>query len=235
MRNNTGLHVTREKAIGLTAAILLHAIVLYALMSYHIIPPPTEALTVFVNYVNLAAPAKVTAPAQQKPVPVKQEPPQVPAPATPKMLVSEAPVISKAEPVAPAPPVAKALPVPAQVSAPVVSRPVIALSPNAGGSQMPQPVILSGELSVVCTDRTAPAYPKQSVRLGEQGKTVLLVELNELGHVTNAEVKSKSGFPRLDEAAINAVKTWRCSPAKRNGVAVRSVALQPFNFTLKGR
>jgi protein TonB len=99
----------------------------------------------------------------------------------------------------------------------------------------PQPLLLTGELSVSCTERTPPSYPKQSLRLGEQGKTVLLVELDELGRVITVDVKTKSGFPRLDEAAINAVKTWRCSPAKRNGVAVRSVALQPFNFSLKGR
>jgi protein TonB len=48
-------------------------------------------------------------------------------------------------------------------------------------------------------------------------------------------VKSSSGFPRLDEAALSAVKSWRCTPASRNGVALRSFALQPFNFTLKGR
>lgn len=100
---------------------------------------------------------------------------------------------------------------------------------------MSQPIILSGELSVSCPDRSAPVYPRQSSRLGEQGKAVLLVELDELGRVINVAVKTKSGFPRLDEAAVNAVKTWHCTPAKRNGVAVRSVALQPFNFTLKGR
>lgn len=98
-----------------------------------------------------------------------------------------------------------------------------------------QPVLLAGELSVSCTERTAPAYPRLSTRLGEQGKTVLLVELDELGRVVNVNVKTKSGFPRLDEAAINAVKTWRCSPAKRDGVAMRAFALQPFNFILKGR
>ena len=96
-------------------------------------------------------------------------------------------------------------------------------------------MLLTGELSVSCSERTPPAYPKQSLRLGEQGKTVLLVELDEFGQVANVVVKTKSGFPRLDEAAVNAIKSWRCSPAKRNGVAVRSVAVQPFNFALKGR
>jgi protein TonB len=83
-------------------------------------------------------------------------------------------------------------------------------------------------------DRPPPAYPKLSARLGEQGKTILLVELDELGRIINVSIKKKSGFARLDEAAIAAVKSWRCNPAKRNGAAVRAVALQPFNFILKG-
>ena len=100
---------------------------------------------------------------------------------------------------------------------------------------MPQPVQLSGDLSVSCPERTPPSYPKQSLRLGEQGKTVLRVELNESGRVEQVAVQSSSGFPHLDEAAMTAVRGWHCTPAKRNGTAVRSVALQPFNFTLKGR
>ena len=93
---------------------------------------------------------------------------------------------------------------------------------------------LSGDLSVSCPERAAPVYPNLSIRRNEQGKTILLVELDELGRVVNVTIKKKSGFPRLDEAAIAAVKTWRCNPAKRNGAAVHAIASQPFNFTLKG-
>jgi len=106
---------------------------------------------------------------------------------------------------------------------------------HAGETAAVQPIHLKDELSVSCTERPAPVYPRLSTRLNEQGKAVLLVELDELGRVTAATVKTTSGFPRLDEAAINAVKTWHCSPARRNGVPVRSVAQQPFNFILKGR
>ena len=89
-------------------------------------------------------------------------------------------------------------------------------------------------LSVSCTVRTPPIYPKLSTRLGEQGKTVLLVELDDIGRVAQVTIKNSSGFPRLDEAAVNAVKSWRCTPARRNGMPVRSFAKQPFNFALKG-
>ena len=234
MKQFAGLHSKRDKAAGLVAALVLHSVVLFGLWRYQIIPPPSEALTVFVSYINPASPAKTVQPqpvAQKpaQPAPVAQEAPRAVTPAAPQLLVSTAPVTSPTEPVAPPPPVARMIPAP--VSSPVVSGP-----PSVqGGVVGTQPVLLTDELSVSCTERTAPVYPKQSLRLGEQGKTLLLVELDEFGRVVNIAIKTSSGFPRLDEAAINAVKSWRCSPAKRNGTAVRSVALQPFNFKLKGR
>jgi protein TonB len=59
---------------------------------------------------------------------------------------------------------------------------------------------------------------------------MLQIELDESGHVDMVDVVSSSGFMRLDEAAIAAVKTWRCDPLQRNGKPVRGIALQPFNF-----
>ncbi len=98
----------------------------------------------------------------------------------------------------------------------------------------PGPVTLSSELSVACPELNAPAYPPLSRRLGEEGKLVLRVELDENGRVNVAHVVNSSGFKRLDEAAMVAVKTWRCTPPQRNGQPVRAIALQPFNFVLQG-
>jgi protein TonB len=227
------LHFKRDKVAGFAAALVLHSLVLFCLWQYKIIPPPSEALTVFVSYINPASPAKPAepvAPKPARPVPDRQETPRAVVPTAPQLLVSTVPITLPTEPVAP-PPVARIISAPAPVSLPVVTGTATPHGTSAG----PQPVLLGGELSVSCSERTAPIYPKQSLRLGEQGKTVLLVELDELGRVANVTVKTRSGFSRLDEAAINAVKTWRCTPAKRNGLAVRSVALQPFNFILKGR
>jgi len=99
----------------------------------------------------------------------------------------------------------------------------------------PQAVTLSSELSVSCLERTPPDYPSISMRMNEQGKVVLKVELGEDGRVARLEVKSSSGYQRLDSAALSAVKTWHCKPAIRNGMAVHAIALQPFNFILEGR
>jgi len=101
--------------------------------------------------------------------------------------------------------------------------------------QMPAgPVTLTSELSVSCPSLTAPTYPAISRRMGEEGKLILRVELDESGRIENARVVDSSGYDRLDNAALEAVKSWQCKPAMRNGEPVRAVALQPFNFVLQG-
>lgn len=95
------------------------------------------------------------------------------------------------------------------------------------------PVMLSSELSVICPVLNPPPYPRQSRQLGEQGELTLKLELNESGRVKEVQVINSSGYHRLDEAAIAAVKTWRCNPPLQNGQPVRAIALQPFSFVLE--
>jgi protein TonB len=235
MKQAFGSYTKRDKATGFAAVLVLHSVVLYGLWSYQVIPPPAEALIVFANFVNPPAAAKRAEPTAPKPartVPIRQETPREVPPVTQNLLVSSAPVTSPAEPVAPPLPIEKAPtgPVTDNSSGVTMALSVPASNSDGGAGSM----LLTGDLSVTCPERPSPTYPKLSARLGEQGKTILLVELDELGRVINVAIKKKSGVARLDEAAIAAVKTWRCNPAKRNGVAVRAVALQPFNFILKG-
>ena len=241
MTRTAGLHITCDEAASLAAALMLHFIVLYCMWSYHATPPQAEATAVFVSLITPPAPAQQVEQVVSEAVPKKQAAPIKAPPVLPKLMASETPATSPAQTVSVPVHSSKVPATPAPASGNVTAIPVTAavtagVAPSHSGSApLPQPLLLGGELSVSCSERTAPAYPKQSLRLGEQGKTVLLVELDEFGQMITVEVKSKSGFPRLDEAAVNAVKTWRCTPAKRNGVAVRSIALQPFNFSLKGR
>ena len=202
-----------DKLAGLLLVVALHAAALWGLWQHRLIPSPQEAMTVFVNFI---APPTPTPKAKELPMP----PPPKPRPverSQPQQLVAEAPAAPVAEVAVPP------APTPA-ISAPVESRP----SAPAG------PVTLDAELSVSCPERTAPTYPLLSRRAGETGITVLRVELDERGQVATARVATGSGFARLDEAALSAVKTWRCNPAQRNGQPVRAVALQPFKFVLQG-
>lgn len=214
-----------NKLVGLLVVLAMHGALLYAAMSYKLIPPPEEAVTLFVNLINPPPPKKVELPPPELPKPppkkvelVKQKPIVQPQPAP--VLVAEAPVVSAAEPVAPPPqPVIEA---PAELVVEVPVKPA-------------QPVMMSSELSLACPQRTPPDYPAISRRLGEQGQVKLKVELDETGRVTSASVAESSGYKRLDAAGLAAVKSWRCNAATRDGKTVRAVALQPFDFILEGR
>jgi len=203
-----------DKLAGLLLVVALHAAALWGLWQHRLLPLPQEAMTLFVNFIAPPAP-KTAEPPTPPPPPPRPRPEARPQP---QQLVAAAPVLSPAEYVAAPPP----------QPAPAIEAPPAPVPKPAG------PVTLGAELSVSCPERTAPAYPLLSRRLGEAGTTVLRVELDEQGHVGSARVATGSGFARLDEAALAAVKTWRCNPAQRNGQAVRAVALQPFKFVLQG-
>lgn len=199
---------------GLGFVLALHAAALYGLWQHRLIPSPQEAMTLFVNFIAPPAPEKKEEP--KRPPPPKPKPIEKPQP---RQIVAEAQVVAPTDYVAPPPPEKPA-------PEPVIQAPPMPLPPG--------PVALSSELSVVCPERSAPAYPAQSRRLGETGVVVLRVELSETGNVARARVDRSSGYFRLDEAALAAVRTWRCTPATRNGHPVRAVAMQPFNFILNG-
>jgi protein TonB len=214
-----------ERYAGLALVLVMHAAILWSLWHYRILPPPSEATTLFVSLLNdppKPEPPKPEPP-KPKPQPVKLEKHVEPPP--PQQIVAQAPVVLPTEPVAPPPPPAPA---------PVIESPVEP-APPPPPPKPAGPVVLSGELAIACPQRMPPAYPSLSRRLGEEGKTVLRVELDQTGKVDRASIKTSSGYSRLDEAAISAVRSWHCNPAMRDGEAVRAVAIQPFNFVLQGR
>jgi protein TonB len=211
---------------GLMFVIAIHGGLLYFLFKQQLIPPPKQLATLMVNFIPSATPKEEPKPEAPPPKP-KPKPERKPQP---RQLVAKAPVVSPSEPVAPPPP-PEPEPEPAPESEPEPAPAVEAAVPQ---QMAPGPVTLSSELSVSCPELNAPAYPALSKRLGEEGKLVLRVELDERGYVHVAQVVNSSGFKRLDEAALTAVKTWRCTPPIRNGQPARAVALQPFNFVLQG-
>ena len=62
-------------------------------------------------------------------------------------------------------------------------------------------------------NRVDPTYPPASRRAGEQGTVQLKVLVDTNGRPSNVEVSQSSGFPKLDEAAIQAVRKWRFEAA----------------------
>jgi protein TonB len=203
-----------ERAAGLAFVVALHAAALWGLWQHRLLPDAQEAVTLFVNFITPPPPKKREEP--KPPPPPKPRPIEKPQP---RQIVAETPVIAPADPVAPPPP----------------PRPAPAIeAPPAPPPRPAEPVMLGSELSVACPERTPPRYPHHSRRMGEEGSVVLRVELDEHGNVSTARVATSSGFTRLDEAALAAVRGWRCVPPTHHGRPARAVAVQPFNFVLQG-
>jgi len=205
-----------ERLVGLVIVIALHAAALWGLWQHRLLPTPREAMTLFVNFIAPPLPERkeeATPPPKPKP---KSRPIEKPEP---RQMIAETPVVAPTDYIAPPPP-------PQPAPAPVTEVPPRPLPVG--------PVALSSELSVACPVRTPPLYPLNSRRLGEEGSVVLHVELDEQGNISAARISASSGSARLDEAALAAVKTWRCTPATHNGQPVRATALQPFKFVLRG-
>lgn len=79
-----------------------------------------------------------------------------------------------------------------------------------------------------------PPYPMVARRMGYHGKVVLDVEVLAEGRAGDVQVHQSSGFAILDNAALQTVKTWRFTPAKRFGQAVTKRFLVPIKFSLEG-
>lgn len=131
---------------------------------------------------------------------------------------------------------------PVEISAPHAA-PVETMAPAASvsgvGATQPNPteslavkVGVTVDVSLACPVRAAPVYPLTARKLGETGKVVLRVELDETGRLVASEVARSSGFIRLDEAAQVAVKGWRCQPAMRDGQPLRVISMESFDFRL---
>lgn len=76
-----------------------------------------------------------------------------------------------------------------------------------------------------------PVYPPE-LACYEQGGTVgLILKIGRDGSAQNIRIEHKSGHAELDQAAIEAVKTWQFRPGTRGGQPVESDLRVPVTFT----
>ena len=78
-----------------------------------------------------------------------------------------------------------------------------------------------------------PKYPKISLRRKEAGTVLLALTVTAEGRAKDVRVLKTSGYPRLDKAALDAVKDWRFIPAKRLGRPVDADYELPIHFKLR--
>lgn len=202
--------------------------------------------------VALVIPVQVLANLIEPPQPVVA--PAAPAPPTPKPTPTPPKPVSRQPPppkpvVRPAPPplagaVAEPSPqAPDAVTAPqpiTSSAPVVAEVAQTAPAALPAPPAPPAPPRVDLPSSSAdylnnptPPYPPLSKRMGEQGRVVIRARIEVNGSASKAEVRTSSGYERLDQAALQTVKRWRYLPGKRAGVPEAMWFNIPINFVLE--
>jgi len=104
----------------------------------------------------------------------------------------------------------------------------LSLSTTTANAQ-PKPAIALTDHIIRAED-----YPRQSIRLEEQGTVGVAFTINADGAVTECSVAISSGKPRLDEAACAMViRRWRYKPATENGMPVPTNTTANIVFQLR--
>ncbi len=210
--------------------VLLHLAALWALQS-----------GLMRRAVEVLVPAQLLSEFIEPVVPKVAPPPVEPPPLPPKAVV--------VKPVAPQPPVATPAPVPVAIAdpTPAPAAPSGSAAPQPAPPPIAAPVAVAEvappappakarvELPVVDADYTQNEElfrpPPASVRLGEFGVVVLKVTVGANGFVSLAEVSKSSGFPRLDNAALQGAKKVKFRPATRDGTPIEWTYLWPIKYS----
>lgn len=229
----------------LALVVLVHLGVLAAILALPTTTPsftPLEPL-----FVRLIEPAAVQPEVVAPPVQPRRPPPPAPSIPTPPVLAAPpAPAPPKAEAVKAEPPPRRAEPVrqetpqpepqPAPVSAPVPAVPVPAPAPVVSEAPKPAPAplpVTQPRFNADYLDNPKPAYPSISRRMGEEGEVRLRVHVDTAGNARQVEISHSSGFPRLDQAALDTVRQWRFIPARQGDQAISAWVIVPILFSLR--
>lgn len=202
---------TPSRLPGLAVAVGLHVAVLAALLSY---APARQTLAELAPImVSLVQPQRIEPPQElPRPKPVVSQPVKKPDPRPqPLLAISEA--------------------VPAPAPAPIVTPPLTP-QPVAVQAQTPAPVV-PPQFNADYLNNPPPQYPALSRRLGEEGRVMLRVFVDERGLPARVEMRSSSGFDRLDHVALETVKQWKFVPARRGDQAVSAWVIVPISFSLR--
>jgi TonB family protein len=79
-----------------------------------------------------------------------------------------------------------------------------------------------------------PEWPKEALRKEQTGKVTLAFLIGADGQVKDSKLKASSGFPLLDEAAMNGVMRCKFKPALRGGEPVEAWMQMQYVWTLEG-
>ena len=209
----------------LALIVAAHALLIYGIYSGMLHRAAKIALPaeVFVSFI--ATPMPEPTPARAPPAQVQDLPP--PSILQPLTVVSIAPLQNAISAPAPAATVGES---PAAVAAAPAGPAAAPLEPQAPPAASAAPRIVTSGVEYVKAPQ--PEYPPLSKRMGEQGKVVLRVLVNEQGLPAEVVVQTSSGYARLDEAGRQAALRALFKPYREDGRPVAVFVIVPLNFQL---
>lgn len=170
----------------------------------------------------------ITPPAPRADVPPTPAPATPAARSAPRPAAQAAPQLQAAPDSPPSPNAPAAVTTPQPAAAPI-GAPVAAEAVAPAAPARVEPPSTDADY----LNNPRPAYPPLSKRMGEQGKVVVRVLIGADGLPQKADIRTSSGFERLDQAALATVMKWRYVPGKRAGVPEAMWFNVPINFVLE--
>ncbi|WP_185219114.1 energy transducer TonB [Paraburkholderia dinghuensis] len=225
----------REVAVALASVLALHAaLALWLIREGPARVEPREMpRTIVARLLSMPSPPAVTVPPRAAvPTPAHTPPQPRAIPETNKKIAmppqpAQRPgtLARHEEAVAPTPP-----------SPPLAGTPTTA-APSAAPSTPeptapPQAMRAPKPVSHVDCSIAQPDYPEAAQRRGEAGTAVVRFVVDVDGRIESAQIVRSSGYTRLDNAALDALRSGTCRPSRDAGVPVRVVFEQPFVFGL---
>lgn len=229
----------------LALVVALHIMAIVALAHYRTeVPLPIEKpIIVSLVQQESAPPAPPIEPPKvipPLPKPVKQKAPPKPQPRTkpephPEPVAEPAPrLVAQAPETVPAPAVAPSHPLPVPDPAPVAeAQPEAPPAHQKPAPEEPSPID-PPRFNADYLDNPKPRYPPLSRKQGETGTVLLRVLVSAAGTAHEVTLHKSSGFPRLDQSAIEAVRQWKFVPARQGNQAVDGRVIVPIEFDKKG-
>lgn len=206
---------------GLALVIVAHLLLLWGLIQPRSLSLPPQHNRAPVLNVSLISPQVQVAPPVDTPPPPKVVEPD--RPKRPQQLLA-----SKAPPTPDSPQLAAQPEEPLEQppAPPVAQSPTNAPPETAAAPQPPR-------FDAAYLDNPSPIYPRISRRMGEQGKTLLIVQVSADGKPLKVSLHQSSGSSRLDQAAIEAVQRWRFVPARQGSSPIAASVIVPIIFSLQ--
>lgn len=189
-----------------------------------------QSRTVDLQLVTYQKPPEKSVDRPVTPKPQKVQPQTKPKPAkkpVPRRKVPSKPAPRKVPPE----PVAEPQPLPLEKAAttPLPER----VAPTPAQSEQPADEQAAIQVSVPRYDiNPPPKYPQVARRRHYQGTVLLDVRVTPQGRAAEVKVIKSSGYPILDKSALNTVRHWQFTPARRGIQAVEMWVSVPVRFAL---